>query len=335
MSDAPKVSSVVIAFNNEETVAECVESVMTQEYPNKETLVVFDEGSTDGTQEKLEMLVAENKGNMRLVTIRHSGRSAARNVGWKATSGELVFFADADDLYNNDYLAKAVAAFGRADVGCVCVTGASLAKGDHFAPRMLRIYSALRQASRDDDYIPTWAWVYRRRALEDVGGFDEKLSQAEDKDLFRRVRSLGYSAAVVSGVNWHHRRPTTNSAYFTKTFMGGVRRVPFLAKSKDYAGFMRSTAIVWLAFGSLVAGVILPPTLLLALSALVVFIGYRILVVARVLWRTTSDRIGLLLYPVFSILSHTVSAAGTLFGIVEFYVARIAKRLGSRSVEQA
>ena len=332
MSETPKVSSVVIAFNNEETVAECVESVLNQQYSNSETFIVFDEGSTDDTRKRVQDLLVGNPDNLRLISVPHSGRSAARNIGWRAGAGEFIFFADADDVYNADYLTKAIGAFSRADVGCVCVTGASLVQGSDFAPRMLKIYSALQQASRKDiDYVPTWAWVYRRRALVDTGGFDERLSQAEDKDLFERVRSLGYSAGVVSGVNWHHRRPTTNCTYFEKTFFGGVRRVPYLAKRKDYAGFIRSTAIVWLALMSLIAGVIFPSSFLLTPLALLLLIGYRSCQTARTLWRTTSDKVGLLLYPVFSLISHAISASGTLLGLGEFYGSRIARRLDSRS----
>jgi len=325
--NTPSVTSVIVAYNNEDTVGECVESVLGQDYPKNETIIVYDEGSTDGTERKATEASARYSENFKLVPIPHSGRSAARNVGWRSGAGEIVFFADADDLYERDYLRRAVEAFTTEKIGCVCVTGASLIEGRGIAPRMLKLYSLVQQRARANSrFKPTWAWVYRRKALVEAEGFDERLSQAEDKDLFERVIGLGYGVQVVDGIHWFHRRPSSNAAYFKKTFTGGVRRIPYLAKHRDYLGFFRSTGIVWLVAGGLVLQLVFPFALASMLVVLVAALAYRGVSTASLIWREASNKSELLIYPFFTLVSHTVSAVGVLLGLVEY----IASGLGHR-----
>ena len=323
----PLVTSVIVAYNNEGTVGKCVESVLGQDYPNNETILVYDKGSTDGTERKATEASARNPAVFKLVSIPHTGRSAARNVGWRRGTGEVVFFADADDLYERDYLSRAVEAFSTEKIGCVCVTGASLIEGRGIAPRMLKLYSLVQQRARTNSrFRPTWAWVYRRKALVEAGGFDERLSQAEDKDLFERVMGLGYGVQVVDGIHWFHRRPSSNAAYFKKTFTGGVRRTPYLAKRGDYSGFFRSTGIVWLLAGGFVLQLVFPFALVSMLIVLAAALVYRGVSTASLIWRDASDRSDLLIYPFFALISHTVSALGVLVGLVEYAVSGPGRR---------
>jgi cellulose synthase/poly-beta-1,6-N-acetylglucosamine synthase-like glycosyltransferase len=327
MDDSPLVTSVIVAYNNENTVRECIESVLGQDYHKNETIVVYDEGSTDATGRRATEASARNPESFRLVSIPHTGRSAARNIGWRKGTGEIVFFADADDLYERDYLRRAVEAFLTEKTGCVCVTGASLIEGSGIAPRMLKIYSLVQQRIRADSrFKPTWAWVYRRKALAEAGGFDERLSQAEDKDLFERVKGLGYGVQVVDGIHWFHRRPSSNAAYFKKTFAGGARRIPYLAKHGDYSGFFKSTGIVWLVAGGFVLQLVFPFALVSVLLVLAAALAYRGISTALLIWRDTSDKSDLLIYPFFTFISHTVSALGVLVGLVEYAASGLGHR---------
>jgi cellulose synthase/poly-beta-1,6-N-acetylglucosamine synthase-like glycosyltransferase len=294
--NTPLVTSVIVAYNNEDTVGECVESVLGQDYPKNETIMVYDEGSADGTERKATEVSVKNPESFKVVSIPHTGRSAARNVGWRRGTGEIVFFADADDLYERDYLRKAVEAFSTETIGCVCVTGASLIEGKGIASRMLKIYSLVQQRARTNSrFKPTWAWVYRRKALVETGGFDERLSQAEDKDLFERVKGLGYGVQVVDGIHWFHRRPSSNTAYFKKTFTGGARRVPYLAKRSNYSEFFKSTGIIWLVAGGLVLQLVFPFAFISMLVVLAAALAYRGISTASLIWRDVSDKSELLI----------------------------------------
>jgi glycosyltransferase involved in cell wall biosynthesis len=315
----PLVTSVIVSYNDANTIGTCVQSVLRQDYPNRETIVICDGGSTDGTKERLEEMLSAGPGGFDLATIPHTGRSAARNVGWKRGRGDVVFFADADDVYQPDYLTRAVEALSSRGAGCVCVTGASLVEGSGLAQRMLKLYSLVQVRLRaESKFKPSWAWVYTRDALEAAGGFDERLDQAEDKDLFERVRKLNFDVAVVDGIHWLHRRPDTNAKYFRKTLNGGASRVPYFAKHGDRLGFVRATGIVWFVCSVVVVQLVYPPAIVIAAAGLLAALLYRGIATASLVWKDVPRKSDLLVYPFFSLASHTVSAVGCLLGLVRY-----------------
>jgi len=63
-----------------------------------------------------------------------------------------------------------------------------------FVSRGLALEFEMKQRFlKSGKWKPYFAFVYTRRAIEQVGGFDEKLFQGEDKDLFGRVKAQGFS----------------------------------------------------------------------------------------------------------------------------------------------
>jgi glycosyltransferase involved in cell wall biosynthesis len=86
------VSIIIPVYNYAEFVAEAIDSALNQTYPNIE-VVVIDDGSTDDTPHVLERY----SGFARIITQDNLGLSAARNLGLREASNDLVAFLDADD----------------------------------------------------------------------------------------------------------------------------------------------------------------------------------------------------------------------------------------------
>ena len=98
------VSVMMPAFNAEQYIGQAVQSVIDQEYPQWELIIVND-GSTDGTPD----IVANFKDpRIKLIHQANGGESRARNTALKHMSGEFVAFLDADDLYLPQHLAVMV-----------------------------------------------------------------------------------------------------------------------------------------------------------------------------------------------------------------------------------
>ena len=98
----PLVSAVVPAYNAETTIAYSLNSIIAQDYPNIEIIVVND-ASTDAT-EKVARHILDSCGRPFSI-INHKknrGVSAARNTGMDAMKGEFVWFLDADDMAENN-----------------------------------------------------------------------------------------------------------------------------------------------------------------------------------------------------------------------------------------
>ncbi|WP_404329930.1 CDP-glycerol glycerophosphotransferase family protein [Mesobacillus maritimus] len=109
----PKLSVVVIAYNNELYIEEALESLHEQTYKNIEVVVVND-FSTDRTGELIDRFI-EGKPKFKAIHRNQNsgGCSTPRNIGIENTTGEYVMFLDGDDWYTMDACEKMVAAIER------------------------------------------------------------------------------------------------------------------------------------------------------------------------------------------------------------------------------
>ena len=249
---------------------ECVSSLEAQTYGGKRLLVVCDTASTDGTESTLDTYCKGNR-QVTLVKCMGVGRSEARNIGWRSCNTSLVMFADGDDVYDSRYLESAVKSLRESPgAGGACLGGLPLAKGktilqgyyQAYGTKNSRNYNEIHEGNR----TPDWAWVYKKECLEKVGGFDEHLSQGEDRDICSRVKKLGYAITYVPGVNWYRRKPSTVRSFLRKEYNAGKRRVFYNQKYHDYGSVIQGLSpilllgllvVVGSLLGTAVAGIIL------------------------------------------------------------------------------
>lgn len=92
----PTVSVIVPVYNVEEYLHECLESVAQQDYDNWSAVIVID-GSQDGS-EAIARRFAENDPRFSVVSVPNGGLGSARNVGFRESSGDFVFWLDSDDV---------------------------------------------------------------------------------------------------------------------------------------------------------------------------------------------------------------------------------------------
>lgn len=93
-----RLSIIVPAYNMEDYLAKCLDSVIYPELTDYEVIVV-DDGSTDRTAEIAADYAARFPALLRLISTENGGLGQARNVGLEAASGEFVVFLDSDDYY--------------------------------------------------------------------------------------------------------------------------------------------------------------------------------------------------------------------------------------------
>lgn len=102
---SPLTAVIVPLYNKRQHVVRAIHSVLSQTYHHIE-IVVVDDGSTDGS---VDVLSAISDPRLRIIRQPNLGPGAARNRGWKSTSGSLVAFLDADDYWDDDYLEWSIA----------------------------------------------------------------------------------------------------------------------------------------------------------------------------------------------------------------------------------
>jgi len=326
--EKPLVSIIMPAYNNEDTIERSLLSLVNQTYPKKEIIIVYDEGTSDNTKQVLMNFSKEFPKLIRVISTEHVGRSKARNLGCKNARGEIFFFADADDIYNEDYLEKAVKCLlSNSNFGGVTVTGASLKLESTFVTNCIEVYSKITRKLTDEGKItPEWAWVYRREAVERVGGFDERLNQAEDKDLYLRVKEAGYSFGFVKGINWWHTRRGSLASYLKKCYAAGKRRTLYVMKYRKIRAFFSSTLLFWVMCALILLSPISITFPCLTLTGISAFILYNLITTIKVGWNLVERKKYLFLYPLFKFLTYVATGLGYTHGFFLVLFEKISDR---------
>jgi glycosyltransferase involved in cell wall biosynthesis len=194
------VSVIIPVFNGAAFVADAVQSLLDQDHPQLEIILV-DDGSTDNLATAVEALPVQ----VRLLTQANAGPAAARNLGLRAASADIIGFLDVDDLWPQGKLAAALA-WLEANPACDVVLGR--------AQLMERLEDGRYQyVGSPEDSFPTYigAALYRRPVFTTVGLFDPLLRFAEDLDWFTRATRAGVRVDRLDMVSLHVRRHPANS----------------------------------------------------------------------------------------------------------------------------
>ncbi len=192
-----RLSAVIPAYNQAEFLGAAIRSVLNQTLPAHE-LIVVDDASTDRTS---EVLAAFKDPRIRVIVHeRNRGLPAARNSGFRASSGELLAFLDADDLFEPDKISSHVA-FMRAnpDVGVAYNPRFELNHGRETIREIWRAPSTcgLAELVMGFPFAPS-DMVVRRDWLTRAGLFDESLVHySEDLDINCRLALSGCRFACV------------------------------------------------------------------------------------------------------------------------------------------
>ncbi len=192
-SEPPPVSVVTPTLQMSRFLRDTIESVLGQDYPRLEYLVM-DGGSTDGTVD----LLRGYGDRLRFVSEQDGGQADAVNRGFRATSGELFAFLNADDTYLPGAVGKAVRGFLE-NPGAAVVYGNGVhvdEQGDEIAPYPTQDFD--RDALMRRCFICQPAAFISRSALEQVGLLDARLQVSLDYDLWIRLAKL-YPFARVGG----------------------------------------------------------------------------------------------------------------------------------------
>ena len=195
---------VVPTYNRRALLERVVAAILRQGLPpERYELIVVDDGSTDGTAELGAELAA--RGNVRFVRGEHRGVAAARNLGIREATGDVVAFTDDDCLVPEDWLARLADGYARhpevAGVGGGITPPPEALARSAIARYELHVTREVYGA-RDAEVLGgfdcpaggTNNMSYRRDLLLDVGGFDEGFPPfvwGEDADLKLRITQRG------------------------------------------------------------------------------------------------------------------------------------------------
>lgn len=191
------VSIIIPAYNVEDYLKDCVNSILHQTYTAYE-IVVVDDGSTDTTYQVCEELALENP-KVKIYHQENYGVSVARNNGIKHAAGKYVIFVDADDMISPQYLETLVSFAQKADLGMVGFTSKienleNNIKVNFICDSSKHITDAILGGVKYDGYL--WNKIFRRSLISEHNlKFKENITVWED--LLFVLEYLACSTSVI------------------------------------------------------------------------------------------------------------------------------------------
>lgn len=194
------VSVIIPLYNKVSTILRCIESVFGQSHKSFEVIVV-DDGSTDDSLSVLETCSYD----LTIIRQKNLGVSAARNTGLSYCSGDFVAFLDADDYWEQEFLATCVD-FLNHNLDAVAVSTAAMAIGwDGVRSSIPKDMDSAVMMSCDQpvvlnnffefwahhDHVRTGSVVIRREIIQKAGGMQADFKIAEDLEYWGLIATYG------------------------------------------------------------------------------------------------------------------------------------------------
>ena len=205
----PKISIVTPSYNQAQYLEETIRSVLLQDYPNLEYIVI-DGGSTDNS---VEIIKNYEPWLAHWVSKPDRGQSHALNKGYERVTGALVGWLNSDDMYCPGAIWKvAQAALARplADVfyGGIYVIDSENNICDGFWPTDFNIQYSLLFGMDIHQQALFWA----KKLWDKIGGMDEAMYFAMDMDFVARLLLSGRPTRILQflGMFRHHPQAKTS-----------------------------------------------------------------------------------------------------------------------------
>jgi GT2 family glycosyltransferase len=215
--DLPEIDCVLIGVNSAKTLARCIESIRTGNYPPEKLRICYaDGGSSDES-----IAVARRYAGVTVIALdpEYPTPGLGRNAGWRSSSAPFVQFLDSDTIVDPEWFRKAVARMRDTTIGCV-----------------IGFRRELHPERSVYNWIGDLEWngpvgesdcfggdvLIRREALEATGGYDEALVGGEDPELSRRVIRAGWKIERIDAVMTRHDLAmTTLKQYLKRAYRSG------------------------------------------------------------------------------------------------------------------
>ena len=206
---AALVSVIIPCYKQADFLPGALESALAQTHCETEIIVV-DDGSPDNVFE-----VVSRYPTVKCVQQQNQGLAAARNAGFRVSTGDYVLFLDADDRFMPDAAAAHLSCFAKhpeagfvvGDIDNISLDGSYLG-----SPRFPLLEGSVYEDVLKVNHVAnSIAVMWRRSVFEQLGGFRPSCSPAEDIELLLRAARLFQTAHHRATVAQYRRYPNTLS----------------------------------------------------------------------------------------------------------------------------
>lgn len=212
------VSVIIPAYNEQERIAECLNSLVLQTWPSE--IIVVDDGSTDRTVEIVRTFHA-----VQLLQQNHQGPGSARNLGAQHATGELLVFCDADQKFDRRYIEMLIAPIVSGIAVGTYTREEYIANYTNVWARCYNIDAEIYSDSRNPPDAPLESPVFRaipRELFLEIGGYDD-VGYGEDHTISAKLETL--AVAAPGAICYHHNPDKLFEVFMQARWYGKGRQV--------------------------------------------------------------------------------------------------------------
>jgi cellulose synthase/poly-beta-1,6-N-acetylglucosamine synthase-like glycosyltransferase/spore germination protein YaaH/peptidoglycan/xylan/chitin deacetylase (PgdA/CDA1 family) len=240
-SDAPLVSIIVPAYNEEVNALGSVQSLLNGNYPNLEIIFV-DDGSKDNTYQKVKTAFSHHD-KVKVFSKVNGGKASALNYGIQQSKADFVICIDADTKLLPDAVSKLMTHFNPSLNGGMVGAVAGNVKVGNEVNLLTRWQSIEYICSQNFDrkafsylnaitVVPGAIGAFRKNAIEEAGGFTTD-TLAEDCDLTIRILRIGYIVQNENKAIAMTEAPETLKMFFKQRFRWSFGVMQTFWKNRD------------------------------------------------------------------------------------------------------
>lgn len=220
-----RTSFVIIAYNEEKNITNCLNSILNQDELKDYEIVVVNDGSKDKTADIVRDFSKKNK-RVRLIDLKiNQGRGNARFTGVKESKGDYISFIDADIILPKHWLKTCLEEIKNYDA----VGGIAVPDGDvnyiwqkcNLNPKIVK-HSTIVTGSNG---------FYKKKLLNSIN-FNSKLTEGEDFDMNNRLTEKGFKLKSIKNLIVKHKESRTYSNTLIWLHKNGKGATKMLKKYK-------------------------------------------------------------------------------------------------------
>ena len=186
--DKPLVSVIVPIYNRPDMVSEVLATVQKQTWKKWE-LIFIDDASQDNTWQAIQNISEQDVRIRSIRRERNGGVATARNTGIQQAQGKYLAFLDSDDRWLPEKLEQQVKVFElSSNVGMVYTGVRIRGRYGMVRDRIASVQGNVAEKAMWNNFAGSPSRVMiSRKAIDDVGLFDEQLPSLEDRDMWFRI----------------------------------------------------------------------------------------------------------------------------------------------------
>jgi glycosyltransferase involved in cell wall biosynthesis len=333
MSNLSLVSIIIPCRNEEKYIANCLDSIIANDYPKEKLEVLVVDGiSEDGTREIIKEY-AQQYTNIKFLDNPKKIAPTAMNIGIKEAKGDIIIRMDAHNGYPKDYISKIVywlEKSGADNVGGIWITLPAVetikAKAIAFAlSSSFGVGNAMfRIGVKEPTYVDTVPFgAYKKEVFDKIGLFNGDLVRNQDIEFNLRLKKAGGKILLVPEIiSYYHARSNLKDL-FKQNFWNGfwvIYSMKFAERSSSIKHHIPFT-FVFSLLGSFGLSLFYTPTFYLFTFIISIYMLMNIFFSFRLSIKNSLKFFPFLMLTFFTL--HFSYGIGSLLGIVKLIISKL------------